>query len=60
MGHLQLVLKSIWKYLRELCDENGYERYRARVETQGLPPMTPEAFYLAQLQHRYSRPNRCC
>ncbi len=60
MGHLQKVLKSISKYLRELCGETDYERYRARVEIQGLQPVTPEAFYLAQLQHKYSRPNRCC
>ncbi len=60
MAQLQKVLKSVWEYLREACGEEDYTRYQARAFGRGEQPMTAEAFYLAELRHKYSRPNRCC
>lgn len=53
-------IRAACHYWREVSGENDYARYRARALEQGIPPMSPEAFYLAKLQRKYSRPNRCC
>ncbi len=60
MAQLQNVLRILWRYLREACGEDDYARYQARARALGIEPLTPEAFYLAHLHHKYSRPNRCC
>ncbi|MHB8653916.1 MAG: CstA-like transporter-associated (seleno)protein [Terriglobia bacterium] len=49
-----------WHFLRAATGEDDYARYRARALHQGAPPVTPTAFYLSELQRKYSRPNRCC
>jgi hypothetical protein len=60
MTSFQQALRFLWEYLREACGENDYARYRARSLRQGNEPMPPQAYYLRQLQQKYSRPNRCC
>ena len=54
------IIRKLWQYLRETCGENDYARYRARALRLGARPMTPDQFYLWQLQQKYSRPARCC
>jgi len=54
------LLQTAWHFLRVATGEDDYARYRARALQQGAPPMTPGAFYLSELQRKYSRPNRCC
>ena len=60
MLQLQILMRTVWHYLRDACGENDYERYRAHVGTLGIQTMSPAAFYVSQLQHKYSRPQRCC
>ncbi len=60
MAQMQKALRIIWNCLREACGENDYARYSARARALGITPLTPGMFYLTQLRHKYSRPNRCC
>ena len=60
MIHVRNLMRTVWRYLREVSGENDYLRYRARVLAQGGSPLAPEAFYLDQLQRKYSRISRCC
>jgi Selenoprotein, putative len=53
-------LKALWHYLCESAGENDYEHYRLRALACGESPVQPAAFYLACLERKYSRPNRCC
>ncbi len=57
---MRKIAQIIWQYLREVCGENDYARYQARARAFGVEPLTPQAFYVSQLRHKYSRPNRCC
>ena len=54
------ILKKIWEYLREVSGENNYARYAQHARMMGEPPVTPQAFYLSRLEHKHSRPTRCC
>ncbi len=54
--------RNIWLGIREWCGDSAYERY---LQAQRALPgesevLTPEEFYVEQLQRRYSRPSRCC
>ncbi len=60
MTPLRELMRIFWRYLREACGENDYQRHLDRTRALGLEPMTAEAFFVARLQRRYSRPNRCC
>jgi uncharacterized short protein YbdD (DUF466 family) len=57
---LKKVARGLWQYLREVSGEADYARYRTQALTKGEQPMTPHEFYRKQLQHKYSRPIRCC
>jgi len=52
--------RGLWRFFREASGENDYARHQARARERKALPLTREAFYLSQLQHKYSRPNRCC
>jgi uncharacterized short protein YbdD (DUF466 family) len=54
------LLPRLWHYLRESAGENDYEHYRIRALERGEPPAQAAEFYLSRLEHKYSRPNRCC
>jgi Selenoprotein, putative len=54
------ILQRIWEILREASGENDYERYAQHARGIGEQPVTPQAFYLRQLEHKHSRPTRCC
>jgi hypothetical protein len=60
MKTIPAFLERLWDLLREVCGENDYARCRARALGCGEEPPTPEAFYLAKLQRKYSRVSRCC
>jgi uncharacterized short protein YbdD (DUF466 family) len=56
------VLRQFWRGLREWCGDAAYERYlraKGRQDTE-RGALSPEEFYLEQINRRYSRPNRCC
>lgn len=56
------MARNFWRALREWCGDAAYDRYlRSRaVKSNACAVLTPEQFYLDQLNRRYSRPNRCC
>jgi uncharacterized short protein YbdD (DUF466 family) len=56
------VLRRFWSGLREWCGDAAYERYlRANGRQDGKRgALSPEEFYVEQVNRRYSRPNRCC
>jgi hypothetical protein len=51
-----------WRGLREWCGDTAYERYLRSSAVQGeqCRRLSPQEFYVQQLNRRYSRPNRCC
>ncbi len=56
------LLRKWWDLLGQVMGEGEYARYcehlRARHPERILP--TAEEFYIARLEEKYSRPNRCC
>lgn len=60
MNYLAKALQKFWEFLREASGENDYARYFERARKLGGRPLTRQAFYLAQQEHKYSRPARCC
>ena len=59
---LAAVARNVWLGIREWCGDSAYERYllAQRSMPGGHAVLTPEQFYVEQLDRRYSRPNRCC
>jgi uncharacterized short protein YbdD (DUF466 family) len=60
MSKVASKLRTLWECLREVAGENDYLRYRNNAVKRGEEPLTPQEFYLRQLQRRYSRINHCC
>lgn len=60
MATIRQLLIEIWSLGRELLGDQAYARYREYVTARGGRPMTPQEFYLSELQRKYSRPSRCC
>ena len=60
MAGLKKVWLRIWEYLQEASGERDYDRYLACAQRAGLAPIGRDEFFLAQIEARYSRPNRCC
>ena len=57
----QIAARKFLLRLREWCGDAAYERYRRTIEKKnGVCLVTPEQFYVQQLERKYSRPNRCC
>ncbi|HLK04782.1 MAG TPA: CstA-like transporter-associated (seleno)protein [Candidatus Acidoferrum sp.] len=55
------ALNLLWLRLREWCGDAAYERYlRATARRPSAAVVSPEQFYVQQLERKYSRPNRCC
>jgi uncharacterized short protein YbdD (DUF466 family) len=56
------ILRHFWRGLREWCGDAAYENYlRSKAVHEGSCRTLSQAeFYVAQLNRRYSRPNRCC
>jgi uncharacterized short protein YbdD (DUF466 family) len=59
-----LRIREALAALREWCrgayGTQGYDSYLRHAEKQSTKPLTPEQFYLDEIQRKYSRPNRCC
>ena len=54
-------LAAFWKGLREWSGDAAYEKYAEAVARSGAKSrLTPDQFYVEQLNRKYSRPNRCC
>ena len=65
MRRIRLQLKTgcaaFWKGLREWSGDAAYERYAECAARKGaINKLSPEEFYVEQLNRKYSRPNRCC
>jgi len=55
------VLRWILERIREWCGDSSYERYQRAMERKREPLLlSPQQFYMQQLERKYSRPNRCC
>jgi len=55
------LLRTLWSDMRDWCGDSAYERYLRTARRQGSTvTLSREAFYLEQLDRRYSRPSRCC
>jgi len=56
-----MAARVLLSRVREWCGDAAYERYRrAMAKKSGACLLTPQQFYVQQLERKYSRPNRCC
>ncbi len=48
--------------IRQMLGDGDYDRYCEHVNRKhpGMRPMGAREFYLAKLEERYTRPQRCC
>ncbi|MFV3131156.1 YbdD/YjiX family protein [Niveispirillum sp. KHB5.9] len=55
-------LRTAWTVLREVSGDAAYENYAARHRERhpDQPLLDREAFYLSELDRRWSGVNRCC
>jgi hypothetical protein len=54
-------LRVVWRGVRDWCGDSAYETYAACAARKSAPPeLSREQFYVAQMERKYSRPNRCC
>ena len=54
-------LRNFWQGLRQWCGDSAYETYKKCASRTGEGTiLSPEQFYVEQLNKKYSRPNRCC
>jgi hypothetical protein len=61
MRVMMRLLRVVWKGLRDWCGDSAYETYAACAASRSLlPELSREEFYLAQMERKYSRVNRCC
>ena len=58
----KIILRRIWRGIREWCGDTAYERYEKSHARHscGATLLTREEFYVEQLQKKYSRVSRCC
>ncbi|HZC66149.1 MAG TPA: YbdD/YjiX family protein [Candidatus Dormibacteraeota bacterium] len=56
------AIRTAWRGLREWCGDAAYDRYLSSRATRSSAqrPLTAAEFYVERVNHRYSRPNRCC
>jgi len=56
------AMARVWLGIREWCGDAAYERYlkSQKRTTCSAVLLTPEQFYVEQLQKRYSHVSRCC
>ena len=62
MKHAARWIRGGWRGLRTLLGDDAYERYLAhcRARHPGEASLDRRAFYLAELDRRWARINRCC
>ncbi len=60
MAHIQEVLRTAWRLLREASGEDDYRRYCTYVFARGDEPLSADEFYLQKLRQKYSQASRCC
>jgi len=60
--NIRRLARRFWRGVREWCGDAAYERYlrSSAGQNEGCRRLTAPAFYVQQLNRRYSRPNRCC
>ena len=56
------ILRTFWMVLVELAGEADYRRYCAHLARRHPERKVPteQEFFLARLEHKYTRPTRCC
>ena len=62
MSRAAKFARSTWAGLRALAGDDAYDRYMAhqRERHPGEAALDRRAFYLAELDRRWARINRCC
>jgi uncharacterized short protein YbdD (DUF466 family) len=60
--NIKRLAGRFWRGAREWCGDAAYERYLRSSARQSDEDrrLSPQEFYVQQLDRRYSRPNRCC
>ncbi len=59
-SRLVRAFRAAWAFARAVFGDSAYEHHAARAAERGLPALSRRAFYLAELERRYSGIDRCC
>jgi uncharacterized short protein YbdD (DUF466 family) len=51
------ALRELW---RGASGAHAYDCYLHHASKNSTKPLTPQEFYLDDMERKYSRPNRCC
>ncbi len=56
------LLIRMWTTFAAVMGDDAYERYCEHLKARHpeVRPMTAGEFYVARLEQKYRRPNRCC
>jgi uncharacterized short protein YbdD (DUF466 family) len=56
------IWRRIWSGLRAVTGDDAYDRYllHRRERHPGQPSLDRGSFYRAELERRWTQPNRCC
>ena len=59
---LNNLLRVLWRAIRELSGDNGYERYLAHhaAAHPGIRPLSRGAWFARQQQQKWTGVKRCC
>lgn len=62
MAALGQALKRAWSFIRELSDDDAYERYLAhhRAGHPHCAPLSRREFFIAAQQRKWNGIKRCC
>lgn len=59
---MRQALKRAWRFIRELSDDDAYERYLAhhRAEHPDCVALSRREFFIAEQQRKWNGIKRCC
>lgn len=57
---IRQALNALREWWRGASGTHAYDCYRNHAEKDSSKPLTPQEFYLDDIERKYSRPNRCC
>jgi len=62
LSNVEGSLAAAWRFLRAVSGDDAYEVYLSDQgqSTRHEALLSASDFYLSRLNHKYSRPTRCC
>jgi uncharacterized short protein YbdD (DUF466 family) len=57
---IRQALNALREWWRGASGTHAYDCYLNHAGKNSSKPLTPQQFYLDDIERKYSRPNRCC